>query len=307
MMATAGTPTNLKYKFCETSQSCQMTDRYAIIGNPVEHSKSPEIHAEFARQMGQDIVYERLFAPLDGFVQTVDAFLNAYKLNAAGVNVTVPFKVEAFRYANRLTPRALRGGAVNTLKFEGATVLGDNTDGVGLCADIERNLGFQIAGARVLVMGAGGAARGVVGNLLDARPGLLAITNRSIDKAEAISAQFGGTEHNQGNNKIRVMSLGELPRQQFDLIINATSASLSERLPLVPTASFAPDALAYDMMYGKGQTPFLALAASTGARTADGLGMLIEQAAEAFYVWRGLRPSTSSVLAMLRKQLGRTA
>lgn len=281
-----------------------MTDRYAIIGNPVQHSKSPEIHTEFAREMAQDIVYERLLAPLDGFVQTVDAFRTAHKLNAAGVNVTVPFKVEAFRYANKLTLRALRGGAVNTLKFEGTVVVGDNTDGVGLCADIERNLGFQMAGARVLVMGAGGAVRGVMGNLLDASPGLLAITNRSLDKAEAIAVQFGGVAKNKGKDKIRVMSLGELPRQQFDLIINATSASLSESLPLVPTASFAPDALAYDMMYGKGRTPFLALAASAGARTADGLGMLIEQAAEAFYVWRGLRPSTAPVLAMLRKRLG---
>jgi len=297
-----------------------MTYRYAIIGNPVAHSRSPDIHREFARETTQSISYERLLSPLDGFVKTVTAFRSAATAEispAAGVNVTVPFKIDAFNYATELTPRALRGGAVNTLKFMGATVLGDNTDGVGLCADIERNLGFNIAGARVLVMGAGGAVRGVMGHLWDASPALLAITNRTLSKAESVAKQFNdamdttdikdrSADHSsepRRKEKIRVIGLKELPTQQFDLIINATSASLAESLPLVPVASFAPNALAYDMMYGKGQTPFLRLAASAGARTADGLGMLVEQAAESFYVWHGLRPSTTPVLAILRAQL----
>ena len=287
-----------------------MTYRYAIIGNPVSHSKSPDIHREFAREMGLSISYEHLLSPLDGFIQTVGAFRSAGLLPAAGANITMPFKIDAYNYATELTARALRGGAVNTLKFDGANILGDNTDGVGLCADIERNLGFKITGARVLVMGAGGAVRGVLGNLWDASPALLAITNRTFIKAEAIAKQFNdakssGAGAGDNKEKIRVMALKELPAQQFDLIINATSASLAESLPLVPVASFAPGALAYDMMYGKGQTPFLMLAASASARTADGLGMLVEQAAESFYVWHGLRPSTVPVLAMLRAQLAR--
>ena len=283
-----------------------MTDRidhYAVIGNPVAHSKSPDIHTAFAQQAGQVISYVRLLAPLDRFAQTVDAFRAEHQ--AAGANITVPFKLDAFRYATELTPRALRAGAVNTLKFDGALVLGDITDGVGLCRDIEKNLGFAMAGARILLLGAGGAARGVLGNLLDAQPSLLALTNRTINKAEAIAQEFNDapTDPTKIRVKVRVMTLSDLPKQSFDLIINATSASLSENLPPVPLNCFAGlgarPALAYDMMYGR-ETPFLKLAASAGARFSDGLGMLVEQAAESFYVWRGIRPNTAPVLAFHR-------
>lgn len=292
-------------------------DHYAVIGHPVAHSKSPEIHAAFAQQTGQAISYVRLLAPLDGFAQTVDA-LRAERREVAheeaigahggasrsarcgGANITVPFKLDAFRYATEFTPRALRAGAVNTLKFDGAVALGDITDGVGLITDIEKNLGFALSGARILLLGAGGAARGVLGNLLDADPSLLAVTNRTIDKAESIASQFNNA--NQGI-KICVMALPDLPKQSFDLIINATSASLSDNLPPVPMSCFAGSstrpALAYDMMYGR-ETPFLKLAAAAGARAADGLGMLVEQAAESFYLWRGIRPNTAPVMAFMR-------
>ena len=273
-----------------------MTDRYAIFGNPVAHSKSPQIHAEFARETGQDISYQRSLVEREDFSRAVDAFRLS---GAAGANVTVPFKVQAYHCATELTPRARRCGAVNTLKFDGATILGDNTDGIGLCADIDRNLRFMLADTRILVIGAGGAARGVMGNLVDARPKLLVVTNRSIRNAEAITQQF----NDDANINIRAMPVTELPLHQFDLIINATSTSLTNELPPVPSASFTAQTLAYDMVYGRGQTPFLALAANAGARTADGLGMLVEQAAESFLLWRGVRPNTAPVLAMLRKQL----
>ncbi|HEX9392956.1 MAG TPA: shikimate dehydrogenase [Usitatibacteraceae bacterium] len=274
-----------------------MTDRYAVIGHPVAHSKSPEIHAAFAHETRQDLSYERVLAPLDKFRQTVSAWRDSA---AAGANITLPFKLEAFEFATVRTARASRGGAVNTLKFEGAEIIGDNTDGVGLCRDIVDNLGFAIVGKRVLLVGAGGAAHGVAGALLDAGPALLAITNRTLGKAEAIVEQLkltgGGPDC-----EFRALELAALPAARFDLIINATSASLNANLPLVPVSCFAEGSLAYDMMYGMTATPFLKLAANSGARTADGLGMLVEQAAESFALWRGLRPSTVPVLAMLRQ------
>jgi shikimate dehydrogenase len=272
-----------------------MTDRYAVIGHPVAHSKSPEIHAAFARETHQDLSYERVLAPLDKFRQTISAWRDS---GAAGANITLPFKLEAFEFATVRTARASRGGAVNTLKFEGAEIVGDNTDGVGLCRDIVDNLGFAIAGKRVLLVGAGGAAHGVAGALLDAGPALLAITNRTLGKAEAIVEQLTG---DGASCEFRALELAALPAARFDLIINATSASLNANLPLVPVSCFAEYSLAYDMMYGMTETPFLKLAANSGARTADGLGMLVEQAAESFTLWRGLKPSTAPVLAMLRQ------
>jgi len=268
-----------------------MTDRYAVIGNPVEHSRSPQIHAAFAKQTGQDLTYERILAPLDRFAATVDAFRAT---GGKGVNITVPFKMDAWRYATRHTDRAGNCGAVNTMKWDGCEIEGDNTDGIGLVRDIERNLGVGIAGKRILIVGAGGAARGVAGDLLREEPALLAITNRTearaIEVAQAVNAL--GT--------MQVISADSLPDHQFEIVINATSASLSGELPRVPAACFARGALAYEMMYGKGMTPFLTLAAGAGARTADGLGMLVEQAAEAFHFWRGVRPDTAPVIAMLR-------
>ncbi|MBL8525199.1 MAG: shikimate dehydrogenase [Betaproteobacteria bacterium] len=273
-----------------------MTDRYAIVGHPVAHSKSPQIHALFARETHQDMSYERLLAPVDGFHGAMEAFRRS---GAKGGNVTLPFKLEAFTYANDLTERARLAGAVNTLRFDGDRILGDNTDGIGLCADLAKNQQVVLTGARILILGAGGAARGVVGPLLAARPAQLAITNRTHSRAEEVADAFAA----MSESTVTPLTLAELPTQRFDLIINATSASLAKDLPPVPVSCFDDGALAYDMMYGVGQTPFMLLAATAGARTADGLGMLVEQAAEAFHVWRGVRPSTGPVIAHLREQL----
>ena len=270
-----------------------MTDQYAVIGNPIAHSKSPLIHAAFAREVNHDISYERILAPLDKFRETVEAFRQR---GARGANVTVPFKFEAYQYATQLTDRARQSGAVNTLRFEGAEIgagiLGDNTDGIGLTRDIMENLRVPLADARVLLLGAGGAAYGVAGALLDQHPATLAIANRTFEKAAQLAAKYSGSV-------VRPISFDELPHQEFDIIINATSASLSNELPLVSTANFAPNSLAYDMMYGKGDTAFLQFAQRAGARTADGVGMLAEQAAEAFMVWRGVRVGTAGARAML--------
>ena len=267
-----------------------MADRYAVIGNPVAHSKSPWIHAEFARQTRQDMAYERIEAPLDGFARTVDAFRAA---GGRGTNVTVPFKDQAFRYCgNANSERAGAAGVVNTLIFEGGTVRGDNTDGVGLLRDITVNLGRAIEGRRVLLMGAGGAAQGVVGPLLSARPQRLVIANRTPARARAL-AQRSGAASGGGYE--------ELGDTQFDLLINATSAGLAGEAPPLPPGAFAPGALGYDMVYGR-DTPFLAMARAAGAEARDGTGMLVEQAAESFLLWRGLRPDTAPVLAALRQR-----
>ena len=269
-----------------------MTDRYAVIGNPVAHSRSPEIHAAFARECGADIQYDRLLASATGFVQTVEAFR---KDGASGANVTLPFKLEAFSYANACTSRAERGKSVNTLRFDKNRIVGDNTDGVGLCRDIVGNIGQPLQGARILLIGAGGAARAVVGALLDCKPENLTITNRTAEKAQAIADEFNA------GNVFCAVGLAALTSRRFDVLINATSASLAESLPPVPGTCFDTNALAYEMMYGKGLTPFLNLAASNGARTADGLGMLVEQAAEAFYCWRGVRPTTGPIFQLLKQ------
>lgn len=272
-----------------------MTDRYAVFGNPIAHSKSPQIHAAFAASTDQDIAYEALLAPLGGFAEAVAAFVAR---GGRGANVTVPFKEEAFRLATRLSPRAARAGAVNTLVFSEAGILGDNTDGAGLVHDITRNLTVDLSGKRILLLGAGGASRGVIQPLLATQPATLHIANRSAEKAIALARAFADLAPVGGS------SFGDLAGLQFDAVINATSASLAgEALPL-PSGLFAPGALAYDMMYGKGETPFLAQARLAGAaRCADGLGMLAEQAAEAFLVWRGVRPATAAVLATLRAAL----
>lgn len=272
-----------------------MPELYAVFGNPIAHSKSPFIHAAFAAQTGADLVYQARLAPVDDFAGALRAFVAE---GGRGANVTVPFKEEAFRLCDELTPRAARAGAVNTLSFAGARVLGDNTDGAGLVADIEGNLGVALAGKRVLLLGAGGAARGVIEPLLAAGVGELAVANRSADKAVALAAAFADLAPVGGG------SFASLAGRSFDVVINATSASLAgARLPL-PDGLFAAEALAYDMMYGKGETPFLAQAREAGAaRLADGLGMLVGQAAEAFAVWRGVRPAGAPVLQALRAQL----
>ncbi|MDO8349710.1 MAG: shikimate dehydrogenase [Gallionella sp.] len=276
-----------------------MTDRYAVIGNPISHSKSPLIHALFATQTGQDISYEAIAAPLDGFAATIEQLRNeGYR----GCNVTVPFKFEAFNCATELTERARAAQAVNTLSFEGDKIIGDNTDGAGLVRDIEQNLGVKLQGKRILLMGAGGASYGVVLPLLTAG-GTITIANRTASKAVEMAMKFA-------DSAIRGGSYEDLAEQQFDIIINATSAGLTDSeipLPSSPLSAkggkggiFAPGALAYDMMYGR-ETPFMAFARAHGAQVADGLGMLVEQAAEAFFIWRGVRPDTSPVMERLRE------
>lgn len=263
-----------------------MTDRYAVFGHPIAHSKSPLIHAAFARQTGQDLSYEAILAPLDGFADSVAAFIAA---GGRGANVTVPFKEEAFRLADRLSPRAERAGAVNTLKFEPDGIFGDNTDGAGLVADLTRNLRRPLAGKRILLLGAGGAARGVIGPLLDEQPTTLVIANRTVSRAQELAELF--------DRGIRACGFDALDGP-FDLVVNATAASLAGELPPLSPKIFTPGTLAYDMMYGR-DTPFLAFARAQGAATADGLGMLVEQAAEAFHLWRGIRPDTAPVIASL--------
>lgn len=274
-----------------------MTDFYAVIGNPIAHSKSPIIHHAFAELTRQDIQYERVLAPLDDFAGTVHALIaQGYK----GANVTVPFKLEAFAMANQLTERAQDAGAVNTLIFTPQGIVGDNTDGVGLVRDISENLGVSIKGKRVLLIGAGGASEGVLHPLLAAQPALLIITNRTLDKA------INMVKRVEARGEMLYVSVDayafdDLAGQQFDIVINATSAGLTDsQLPL-PASIFAPGALAYDMMYGR-VTPFMAFAHQHGASVVDGLGMLIEQAAEAFYLWRGVRPDTAPVIEMFKHQ-----
>ena len=281
-----------------------MSDRYCVFGNPIAHSKSPAIHAQFAAITQQDMHYEKLLAPLDGFAASVQAFIAA---GGRGANVTVPFKEEAFRLCTRLSQRAERAGAVNTLAFEGGEIFGDNTDGAGLVRDITHNLGFDLGGKRILLLGAGGAARGTLEPLLAAKPASLFIANRSAEKAEALAALCGQiitTIESTAGPRVNGGNFAKIEGKSFDLIINATSASLAgEALPL-PPGVFAADSLAYDMMYGKADTPFMQQARALGARCfADGLGMLVEQAAEAFTLWRKVRPETAGVLADLRNQI----
>lgn len=271
-------------------------DRYAVIGNPIAHSKSPEIHAWFAQQTGQDLTYERLLAPLDGFEKTVRDFIAN---GGCGANVTVPFKLQAHALADQLSARARAAGAVNTLTFRDGQVIGDNTDGAGLVTDIRVNAGVAIRARRVLLLGAGGAARGVLLPLLGEQPAALVIVNRSVDRAHALVAAFRDGAH---ACELRASGYGELPALgKFDLVINATSASLDAALPPLDAGAFADHAFAYDMMYGKEPTIFLRFAAQCGAQVRDGLGMLIEQAAESFRLWRGVKPPTAALFQTLRR------
>lgn len=273
-------------------------DRYAVVGNPIAHSKSPQIHRLFAEQTGQTMTYEALLAPLDGFVETVASFRAQGGL---GMNVTVPFKLEAHALAERLTPRAQAAGAVNTLAFGDEGMLGDNTDGAGLVRDLEHNLDCRLAGASVLLLGAGGAARGALLPLLSAGPKKLVIANRTPGKALALAEHFRGLAPQA---PLEACGFEGLAGLDFDIVINATAASLAAEAPELPPAIYASGSLAYDMMYGATPTAFLVAADRAGAaRLADGLGMLVEQAAESFALWRGVRPDTTPVLAELRRQL----
>ena len=276
-----------------------MTDRYAVVGNPVAHSRSPSIHAQFAQQTGQDIRYERLLAPLDGFVVTVDAFRAA---GGRGLNVTVPFKLEAFDYARRRSPRAEAAGAVNTLAFDADGVFGDNTDGVGMVRDIQERLGFRLEGARVLLAGAGGAARGVLLPLLQSGVASIRIANRTAARAADLARLCGDVRVSAcGFDALAAPDAGD---GAFDLIVNATSTGLQDAAPPIPARSYRGLRLAYDMVYGARPTPFMRIAAEHGCpEVCDGLGMLVEQAAESFFVWRGVRPQTGAVLGRLRAEI----
>ena len=272
-----------------------MTDRYAVIGNPIEQSKSPLIHTAFARVTGQDIDYGKVLGPLGGFAAAVDAFRAA---GGRGMNVTAPFKLDACAYATDLAPSAQMAGAVNAMKFEGDRVYAENFDGIGLVRDVVHNLACPIRGKRVLVLGAGGATRGALLPLLAEQPAELVIANRTLAKAQALVAL--AQTHQRTAVPVRACGLEALASQAFDVVFNATSASLvAEALPL-PSSVFAPGALAYDLTYGKGLTPFLRQAQAAGVRRLhDGVGMLAEQAAEAFAWWRGVRPDTQGVIREL--------
>ncbi|WP_035384905.1 shikimate dehydrogenase [Ferriphaselus sp. R-1] len=268
-----------------------MTDRYAVIGHPISHSKSPLIHRMFAKQTGQDISYEAIEAPLDGFAATIERLRKeGYK----GCNVTVPFKFEAFNRATDLSERARSAQAVNTLRFKNDLILGDNTDGAGLVRDIEHNQNFPLSGKRVLLMGAGGAAYGVALPLISSGASLT-VSNRTHEKAVQLA------RHLQAHGVVEVLDVkASSVATPFDCIINATSVGLTDDLPELPEGVFHAGSLAYDMVYSR-ETKFMALAKSNGVKKiADGLGMLVEQAAEAFFIWRGVRPDTAPVLAALR-------
>ncbi|HUW25472.1 MAG TPA: shikimate dehydrogenase [Gallionella sp.] len=273
-----------------------MTDKYAVIGNPVAHSKSPLIHRMFAEQTGQDISYGFIEAPLDGFATTVERLR---KEGFKGCNVTVPFKLQAFNLTPFGRQQAQDANAANTLIFEGNKIIADNTDGAGLVRDIEHNLSVSLQGKRVLLLGAGGAARGVQMPLMLAGIRHLTIANRTPEKAEEMLVH--GLRFMSGKLDITmgVKSYSDLGNEQFDVIINATSSGLSDEMPPLPPGVFASGALAYDMMYGR-ETPFMKFAREHGAQVADGLGMLVEQAAESFFIWRGVRPDTRPVLEKLR-------
>ncbi|WP_417781103.1 shikimate dehydrogenase [Stutzerimonas xanthomarina] len=270
-------------------------DRYGVFGNPIGHSKSPQIHRLFAEQTGQVLSYEPLLAPLEDFSGSAKGFFET----GLGANVTVPFKEQAFRLADQLSERAQRAGAVNTLtKLEDGRLLGDNTDGIGLVRDLLDNAGASLQGKRILLLGAGGAVRGVLEPLLAQRPAALVIANRTLAKAEQLAGEFAEL------GAVSASAFEQL-HGPFDVIINGTSASLGGELPPLADGLIEPGVtFCYDMMYGAKPTPFCQWAAERGATSRDGLGMLVEQAAAAFELWRGVRPESGPVLTQLRSQLG---
>lgn len=270
-----------------------MTDQYTVFGNPIAHSKSPQIHRQFASQTNQDIEYRQTCAPLGKFSSAATSFFSS----AQGCNVTVPFKQDAMHWVDSLNPLAKSAGAVNTIKKNAdGTTIGFNTDGLGLLRDIEHNIGCLLAGKRVLLLGAGGAARGACQPLLEAKPAKLLIANRTVPKA----TELAGYLQQQKFSTTAVCATGftALRDTPFDVIINATSSSLSGDVPPIPAAVVSKDTVCYDMMYAASQTPFLAWCAEQGAvNLHDGWGMLVEQAAEAFAIWRGVRPDTAGLIA----------
>ncbi len=281
-----------------------MNDLYAVIGNPIAHSKSPLIHAAFAQETGQHLTYGRLLAPLDSFREEVDRFAAA---GGSGLNVTVPFKLQAFALAHECTERARRAGAVNTLKRSGDHWYADNTDGAGLVHDLIENLGVTLGGRHIIVLGAGGAARGILQPIFDAHPAAITISNRTMSRAEALAQEFAAYGPIRAVAPRDLGNVASEAHHAADVIINATAYGMADRPltePPCPTAIFAPTTFVYDLVYALADepTPFMRLAAQAGVtRSADGLGMLIEQAAESFFLWRGVRPNTAHVFPLLRK------
>jgi shikimate dehydrogenase len=265
-----------------------MTDRYAVIGNPIAHSKSPQIHRAFAEATGQDIDYTAIEGPVDGFEATLRAFQAS---GGRGANVTAPFKLRAYALADSRSARSELAGAANALRFDEDRIAAENFDGVGLVNDIQSNLGVPLRAKRILILGAGGAARGAMLPFLEQGPALIAIANRTVAKAERLAHEV------RRHGTVVAGSYADVARDRFDVVINATSASLSGELPPVPAGAFGRGSLAYELVYGKGLTPFLVLARNAGVgRVADGVGMLVEQAAEAFRWWRGVRPDTKALI-----------
>ena len=269
-------------------------DRYVVIGNPVSHSLSPRIHALFATELGESLEYSTLLAPRDGFAPEARRF---FEEGGRGANVTLPFKLDALAFASKASERARLAGAANFLMARSGAIEADNTDGAGLVTDLAGNLHVELDGATILLVGAGGAARGVIAPLLAQRPKRLVLANRSVDKARALAAQFAVY------GPIYAVPLDAIPREGFDIVVNATSTSVRGEALQLPSHVFASPGLAYDMAYGPPALKFLEQARAGGMRASDGLGMLVEQAAESFQLWRGKRPETTPVLEALRAQL----
>lgn len=278
--------------------------RFAVIGHPIKHSRSPSIHQQFAAQLRIALTYERLEAPLDAFTHTVTQFFSS---GGRGLNITVPFKLEAWELARaHLSTRAQHAQAVNTLWMQNGALHGCNTDGVGLVADLTR-LGVRCEGARILMIGAGGAARGVLGPLLETGCRRLHVVNRTVDRAQALAAEWHAAEPST-QNTLSAGSLGDAAHpEKWDIVVNATASSLAGEAPALPDGLYAPGAWAYDMMYAAQPTAFMTQAKDDGAtHLSDGLGMLVGQAAESFYLWHGKRPDVAPVLATLRAELNQT-
>ncbi|OUS11718.1 shikimate dehydrogenase [Gammaproteobacteria bacterium 53_120_T64] len=274
-----------------------MTDQYAVFGNPIKHSRSPQIHSAFAAQTGQDINYVSTLVESDQFQSAASRF---FKDGGKGLNITVPFKLDAFSFADKLSERARRAGAVNTLiRQDDGSILGDNTDGFGLVRDICTNLDWAIEGKKILLVGAGGAVMGVLEPLLKKHPSLIVIVNRTVSKAQKLTSNFADL----GNIKACGFD-GLKEKGQFDLIINGTSASLAGEIAPLPEQVLTAKTQGYDMMYAAEPTPFMRWMHEQGAQqTADGLGMLVEQAAEAFTLWRGVRPATKPAITAIRTEM----
>ena len=271
-------------------------DQYGVFGYPVSHSLSPFVHAMFARESGQQISYRAYEVTPEDFNQRVRSFFAG---GGRGLNITLPHKLAAVGVAAELSERATHAAAVNTLTQQGTALLGDNTDGAGLVRDLSDNVGLALEGRRVLILGAGGATRGIVGPLLALAPKVLVIANRTPERAAALAAAFADVGRTRG---VSFQQVGDAP---FDLIVNATSASLSGEIPQIPRRAIATHTVCYDLAYGRSATAFVKWAQALGcARALQGLGMLVEQAAESFQIWRGVRPATAHVLAVLRERTG---